>query len=349
MAVISNVTDHNTVNSRGSVDAERDRVVLDANAWLAAIIADSDDAIISKTLDGTITSWNRGAEKLFGFASNEAVGQSIRIIIPTERWSEEDLILGKVGVGDRVDHFETVRRTKAGELIDVAVTVSPVRGPDGSIMGASKILRDITERNRVSERQSLLLREMGHRIKNLFALVSGLVVMSARTSSTVDELAEKLDGRISSLARAHSLTLPNSDESGANGTSTTLSNLLHAILKPYADQCRINLVGNAVTLSGSNLTSIALLMHELTTNAAKYGALSANTGILAVSVVTDDHEVKLVWTETGGPSPSSEPRKKGFGTVLEQASLRNFSGSIEREWRAEGLVINLSFATSRLR
>jgi PAS domain S-box-containing protein len=346
-AAVTKVAYGGDMNMHGSAASKRARSVLDANAWLAAIIADSDDAIVSKALDGTITSWNRGAERLFGYVSGEVVGQPITIIIPSERWSEEDVILGKVRAGERVDHFETVRRTKAGDLIDVAVTVSPVRGPDGTIMGASKILRDITERNRASERQSLLLGEMNHRIKNLFALVSGLVAMSARTSETVGELADKLDDRINSLARAHALTLPGK-EVEADDSSTTLTNLLRAILEPYADQSRVNFVGDDLALSGRALTSIALLIHELTTNAAKYGALSENAGSLTVDVYNDADMVKLIWTETGGPPPEPEPRKEGFGTMLERASLRSFSGSIERAWKAEGLVISLSFAADRL-
>jgi PAS domain S-box-containing protein len=328
--------------------AEHGRQILHANVWLAAIIADSDDAIISKALDGTITSWNRGAQRLFGFAPEDAIGKSITIIIPEERWSEEDTIIGKVRSGERVDHFETVRRTQTGELIDVAVTVSPVRGPDGTIMGASKILRDITERNRASERQSLLLREMNHRIKNLFALVGGLVAMTARTSSTVMDMADKLDGRISSLARAHSLTLPGNEENDGKHGTTTLSFLLKAILEPYADQCRISFSEKDITVSGSALTSIALLLHELATNAAKYGSLSVHQGQLAVAVSHVADTIELAWIETGGPRPDVTSGHQGFGTKLETASLRSLSGEIERHWHPTGLALTLRLPTHRL-
>jgi PAS domain S-box-containing protein len=115
---------------------------------LAAIVRHSDDAIISKRLDGTITSWNRAAERMFGYTPDEAVGQSIRIIIPRERWSEEDDVLSKVARGDVVDHFETVRQHKDGSLLDVSLTVSPIKDDTGRIVGASKISRDISERKR---------------------------------------------------------------------------------------------------------------------------------------------------------------------------------------------------------
>src|SRR5881409_1411964 len=115
-------------------------------ARLAAIVASSDDAIVSKNLDGIITSWNQGAERMFGYTAEEAVGRSIRIIIPQERQAEEDMVLGKIRRGEPVEHFETVRQRKDGTLLPISVTVSPVRSASGEIVGASKIARDISER-----------------------------------------------------------------------------------------------------------------------------------------------------------------------------------------------------------
>jgi PAS domain S-box-containing protein len=118
---------------------------------LAAIVRHSDDAIISKRLDGTITSWNRSAERMFGYTAAEAVGQSIRIIIPRDRLSEEDEVLAKVARGEVVDHFETVRQHRDGKLLDVSLTVSPIKDDAGRIVGASKISRDISSRKRAEE------------------------------------------------------------------------------------------------------------------------------------------------------------------------------------------------------
>jgi PAS domain S-box-containing protein len=115
-------------------------------ARLAAIVDSSDDVIVSKTLDGTITSWNQAAERLFGWTAAEAIGQRITLIIPTERWAEEADVLARIRRGERVDHFETVRVTKDGRLVDVSITVSPLRDGAGRIVGASKIARDIGER-----------------------------------------------------------------------------------------------------------------------------------------------------------------------------------------------------------
>jgi PAS domain S-box-containing protein len=115
---------------------------------LAAIVDSTDDAVVSKTLDGTITSWNQGAERLFGYTPQEALGQPITLIVPLDRRSEEEEILRKLARGERVDHFETVRVRKDGAMLDVSVTISPVKDADGRVLGASKVARDITERKR---------------------------------------------------------------------------------------------------------------------------------------------------------------------------------------------------------
>jgi PAS domain S-box-containing protein len=118
---------------------------------LAAVLESSDDAIIGKTLDGTITTWNPGAENLFGYSASEAVGQPIQMLLPPERASEESDILGRIRRGERLDHFETVRVQKDGKRIDVSVTISPIRDRSGAIIGASKIARDITQRKCAEE------------------------------------------------------------------------------------------------------------------------------------------------------------------------------------------------------
>lgn len=136
------------------------RPIEEWQAWLVAIVESSDDAIVSKTLDGVVTSWNRAAERIFGWSAEEAVGRHITLIIPQERRAEEDHVLATIRRGDRIDHFETVRVTKDGRFIDISLTVSPIRDAAGRIIGASKIARDITERRRLEEaRNRLLARE----------------------------------------------------------------------------------------------------------------------------------------------------------------------------------------------
>src|SRR5689334_6171667 len=135
-----------------NIDISERKQSEEARALLAAIVDSSDDAIVSKTLDGIITSWNRAAERMFGYSSSEAVGRPITIIIPEERWPEEVEVLRRVRRGEKVDHFETERRTKDGRMLNVSLSVSPVRNAAGTIIGASKIARDITEKKRRDER-----------------------------------------------------------------------------------------------------------------------------------------------------------------------------------------------------
>jgi PAS domain S-box-containing protein len=120
--------------------------------WLSAIIDTADDAIISKTLNGIITTWNKGAERIFGYTAEEVVGKSVTILIPEDHLDEEPAILARLRSGERIEHYETIRVRKDGTLIDISLTVSPIQGPDGTIIGASKVARDITERRRAEEK-----------------------------------------------------------------------------------------------------------------------------------------------------------------------------------------------------
>jgi PAS domain S-box-containing protein len=129
-------------------------------AYLAAIVESSDDAVVSKTLESTITSWNKAAERIFGYTAAEVIGRSIRIIIPPDRQDEEDMVLERLGRGERIDHYETVRRRKDGTLIDVSLTISPIKDGEGRIIGASKIARDITEKKRMEERLREVIRNL---------------------------------------------------------------------------------------------------------------------------------------------------------------------------------------------
>ena len=141
---------------------------------LASIVEHSDDAIVSKDLNGIINSWNAGAERLFGYAPQEAIGKPIYILIPPDRHDEEPDILERIRRGERIDHYETVRRRKDGSLVDISLTVSPLKDAQGRIVGASKIARDISERKREEQRRTLLINELNHRVKNTLATVQSI-------------------------------------------------------------------------------------------------------------------------------------------------------------------------------
>src|SRR6516164_3259876 len=146
-----------------------------ARARLAAIVESSNDAIVSKDLNGVITSWNAAAEQLFGYTAAEAIGRSILMIIPEDRADEEPVILRRIRAGERVEHFETVRRRKDGTRVEISVTISPIVDAHGRIIGASKIARDITERKRVEEMQrisELALKEADRRKDEFLATLA---------------------------------------------------------------------------------------------------------------------------------------------------------------------------------
>ena len=315
-----------------------------------AIIESSDDAILSKDLDGLILSWNRGAERLFGYTSEEAVGKPVTIIIPPDRLDEEPTILEKIHRGERIEHFETVRQRKDGSFVEISLTISPIRNSRGKIVGASKIARDITELKKARERQRLLLREMSHRVKNLFALSGSIVGLSARLAKSPHELAELTRARLSALAQAHALTF--SDGFGDTAHQpTTLQSLIRTILAPFdePEHPRIAVSGIDAGVSGSAVTSLALLLHEFATNAAKYGALSTAAGSVKVVFAEEGDAIVVYWAEHGGPPVAAPNGGLGFGDVLSRIAVSDqLGGEIVRDWGPGGLAIRLSVPRSRL-
>jgi PAS domain S-box-containing protein len=188
----------------------------EAQARLAAIVESSDDAIVSKTLDAVITSWNQGAERLFGYTAAEAVGRPITLIIPPERLDEEPAILERLRRGQRVEHFETVRVAKDGRRIDISLTISPVRDGGGRIVGASKIARDITERKTAEA----ALREQARLIREVAA--AGLTIHSAGTLDSVLRVIAAEARRVLGARRAiASLTVGEGCEPVTSAVSTS--------------------------------------------------------------------------------------------------------------------------------
>jgi len=268
------------------------------------------------------------------------------MLIPEDRLDEEPAILARIHAGERVDHFETIRRRKDGSLLDISLTISPIRNSEGEIIGASKIARDISERKRAAERQDLLLREMHHRVKNLFAITGSIITLAARSAQTPAELATDMKDRLVSLSRAHEMTLPSfSGDDAFREKSTTLFGLLTSLLSPYAEpyEGRWRLHGEDAPVSADRVTSLALLFHEYATNAVKYGCLSTVEGGLDITANARQDTVEVMWLESGGKRlESGGPVDSGFGTRLEQTIIRTLSAEVSREWQPHGLLIRLS-------
>jgi PAS domain S-box-containing protein len=303
---------------------------------LASIVESSDDAIVSKNLDGIITSWNSGAERIFGYTAKEAVGQPITIVIPQDRLDEERTILTRIRRGERIDHFETVRQRKHGSLIVVSVTVSPVKNADGKIVGASKIARDITERKRAQEQIATLAREAEHRSKNLLATVQATVSLSQ--SDTPEGLKQAIEGRILALAKVHSLFVD------TRWIGAELSTIARHELAPYSekDETGVRINGPQVLLEPNAAQVVAVSLHELATNAAKYGALSVPDGQISLKWTHNaDGRLVLHWTETGGPVVMV-PTHQGFGTRIIERMIGQLKGKARFDWHSDGLICEIT-------
>jgi PAS domain S-box-containing protein len=303
---------------------------------LASIVESSDDAIISISLDGTITSWNSGAARLFGYVAEEIIGKPITVLIPRDHLAEEASIIERVRRGERIEHYETVRQRKDGGLIEISLTVSPIKTPEGKVVGASKISRDITERKRSEAQIALLAREAEHRAKNVLATVQATVHLTQ--SDTPEGLKQAIEGRIQALANVHTLFVQ------SRWAGAELHDLVTQELSPYCQdgETRVQIGGPNLLLEPHTAQTIAVTLHELATNAAKYGALSVPKGRVKVGWSrAADGRIVLRWTETDGP-PVKPPARQGFGTRVMEAMVRGqLRGGMRFDWRAEGLACEI--------
>jgi two-component sensor histidine kinase len=238
----------------------------------------------------------------------------------------------------------------------VGVNVSLTRSADGTRPQLIGVAQDISQRKVAQELQGLLVRELNHRIKNLFAITSGMITLSARSATTPKEYANNIRGRLNALASAHDLILPSfTGTTGALANASDLATLLRKILSPYVlapadgQAACLTLLGPFVSLSAQAVTTFALILHELATNAAKYGALSTNEGQLRITWECRDLDLILKWEECGGPKIGGAPKSEGFGTVIANHSVREqFGGTVSHRWDVNGLSVDLSVPIARL-
>jgi len=323
------------INLLMDVNAQQDAELQAAR--LAAIVEGSDDAIISKDLDGRVTSWNASATRIFGYTPDEMIGQSITHLIPPELRAEEVEILAKLGRGERIDHFETVRVAKDGRRLDISVTVSPLRNHAGRVVGASKVARDITERKQAAALQRLLVEELNHRVKNTLASIQAIANQSLRRAASPADFVASFGGRIQALARAHDL-LVKSEMKGSDIAHIIREQVL---LGPPADP-RIVCAGPSVLLDSRATVHLGLVLHELATNARKYGALSTPNGRLTIDwwVEASEPEVHIAWREKGVPEVRA-PSTHGFGTTLIEWTLESNGGEAAMRYGVDGIACDL--------
>lgn len=299
---------------------------------LAAIIESSNDAILSSDLDMRITSWNQGAERLYGYSAAEMIGKSVTILVPEDRPDEEPAIIERIRKGDPVAPHETRRVCKDGRSVDVSLMVSPIRDEHGRIVGASKIAHDISERKNAERLRQLLIGELQHRVKNILAMVQAIARQTFGSSE--ESAAQAFSARLLALSKAHDLVTRETWE------GAYLSAVVNEVVAPYPAE-RFEIEGPPLVLSPRSVLAISLALHELTTNAAKYGALSVPSGRVSIRWANRLDEVQcceLRWEETGGPAVKP-PTRRGFGTrLIETALSAELHGHVEIVYRPEGVV-----------
>ena len=324
------------------MDVTKERDSAESANRLAAVVSSSDDAIVSKTLQGVVTSWNHGAERIFGYTADEMIGRHITTIIPPHLHEEEQRIIAQLARGERIEHYETVRVAKDGSQIDISLSVSPIRDSSGRIVGASKVARDVSERKRAEETQRLLLDELSHRIKNTLATVQALATQTVRHARQPSEFLEAFSARLQALGAAHSLL------SDREWRGIGIRELVQVEVRPFdtAEQPRMTISGADLLLSPDQAVGLGLILHELASNALQYGSLSAAAGKVDLDWKARGpkgaRRLVLTWRESGGPEVAS-PERYGFGSILIRRSLAKIiSSEVTHEFRPEGVFAEIS-------
>lgn len=323
-------------------DVSRRKLSERSAAMLAAIVTSTSDGVISKTLDGKVTSWNESAERIFGYSEQEMLDRSIRVVIPPERQAEEDRILATVLSGEIIDNFETIRTRKDGALIDVSVTVSPVRDVSGHIIGASKIVRDITDKRETQQQLRALLGEVNHRSKNLLSLVQAIARQMTRLGQTLD--LDRFLERLQAIANNQDLLIRN------EWHFIPLDDLLRSQLQTFNEiiGSRITITGPHIEMTPEAAQAIGMAMHELATNAAKYGALGNDDGRIDIDWTCKDDTFAMRWVERGGP-PVTTPTRRGFGSrVISDTVNISLDGTVEVLFPSTGLTWQLTCPIARI-
>lgn len=282
-----------------------------------------------------IIAWSKGAQRLFGWRAAEVSGcrvSDLDWLDPADCHAFTDLVQHMLAGPQANEIKQFSMRTIAGNSLNCECYCSLLIDPQGDLISVNVQILDVTDRVRVEAHQQLLIGELNHRVKNTLATVQAIATQTLRHSSGPSDFAPTFIGRIHSLARAHSL-LSNTTWQGAS-----LRDLIDGQLEiGTVDLQRLRAEGPDVELPPEPALHLALVLHEIMTNAHKYGALSTAEGRVDVQWTLMDGEIKLKWTESGGPSVSL-PTRVGFGTALIQRSLNAEGGHAKPEYRPEGLI-----------
>lgn len=326
-------------------------------ADLALLLDATADGFYAVDKGGYTTRCNAAFLRMLGFDKEEdVIGKQLHDIIHHSHvdgspYPHKDCPIYHVASTGEMAHVddEVFYRTD-GTSFPVEYWVRPVIW-QGELQGAVCNILDISERKQAEEAQQLLMRELNHRVKNLFSITAGMIKMTARHATNVEEMSASLTGRVMALARAHELISSSITSRQNHEAPSSLHSLIEVVLEPYIEGRPgvLDLTGPPVELGPTSTTGFALILHEMATNAAKYGALSAANGKLRVAWDLAEDVLTLNWTETGGPELAGPPQQTGFGSQLARLSATGqLGGGIEHVWQQSGLKVRLTAAGDRL-
>lgn len=317
------------------------------NQSLGAVLKTALDAVVVMSVEGLVAGWNDVAERTFGWTFAEAMGRRMGdlVVPPQHRAAHERglahwLATGEGPVLDR--HLELTAMHKSGAEIPVELSIThTTQFGEPVFLG---FLRDISERHDAQRRQELMIGELNHRVKNLLAVVSGIAHQTARSSRDVPEFIGSFSGRLASMGRAHEIL------TAATWERALLRDLLEELLAPYRDEFsqRIALAGPNVLLDPRELIGMSMIVHELLTNAAKYGALAQPDGRVSIAWGLEAGTLVLEWRESGSTNVAI-PSRRGFGTtMIERSASHDLRGTTLFEWDEQGLRFTLTMGLNAM-
>ena len=321
---------------------------------LAAVVETSKDFIGVTDREGRIVHLNEAALQLVGLPDLDAARRTEipDYFMPASARILDEVVLPAVRRSGWWEGELAFRHFGTGEAIAVLYNIFPVRDADGNEVGYATVTRDLRERKRAEEARDLLIRELSHRIKNIFAVVGGIAALTARSDPQAKPFVEAFRERLGALAQAHEYVRPHSPESAPTVEGQTLLGLMRLIMAAYEQEGRDRVVidGDDVPVGERSATALALIMHEQATNAVKYGGLSTEAGMVSLTGRIDGDTYHLTWAEAGGPAIAHSPTRRGFGTVLAERSVAGqLDGSLEHEWAPDGLIMRLRVPVANLR
>lgn len=341
LAVLGQAVMRRLRSRRGQIESRRER---ERSETRFRALADSlPDIAWSANAEGRLDYFNRRWHEFTGLDGWKA-GVRPDVIHPEDRERVDNGWAEAVAKGTPYEAENRLRRAD-GEWRWMLVRAEPVRDEDGKPHRWFGTMTDIDDAHKLSETRDLLARELSHRIKNIFAVVSGLISLSVRKRPEYREFGDELTATIRALGRAHDYVRP-----AGGDRRDSLHGMLGDLFSPYAnaDGHRVRVEGDDAPIAARSATPLALVFHELATNSAKYGALSTDDGIVELSIGDEGDMLLLCWIERGGPPPEGEPTE-GFGSRLVEMSVTGqLGGSWERRFEAEGLIVELKVSKAAI-